>query len=76
MKKSASQPVLDKKPKKIDKNSKENKSPGPAQYTTISHWAGKSPSKKKEINYFRCISKGPSPGIYNWFDYFTFTNDK
>jgi hypothetical protein len=47
MKKSSSQPVLDKKAKKSDKNSKENRSPGPAQYSTVSHWAGKSPSKKK-----------------------------
>jgi len=53
--------------KKGDKTSKENYSPGPAAYSTVSYWGGKSPSKKKEkeINYFSCLSKGPSTGIYH-----------
>lgn len=64
MKKSSSQPMLDKKPKRSD-ISKENKSPGPAAYSTVSHWGGKSPSKKKEINFFKNLSKAPSVGVYH-----------
>lgn len=65
--KSESHPILDNKGKKADKSSKENQSPGPATYSTVSHWGGKSPSKKKEqeINYFKCLSKGPSAGVYH-----------
>jgi hypothetical protein len=66
--KSESHPVLDHKAKKTDKTSKENQSPGPAAYSTVSHWGGKSPTKKKkepEINYFKCLSKGPSAGVYH-----------
>lgn len=65
LRKSSSQPVIDKKVKKNDNNSKENRSPGPAAYSTVSHWAGKEQPKKKEANYFKCLTKGPSSGVYN-----------
>jgi hypothetical protein len=65
LKKSQSQPAIDKKVKKGDNGSKENRSPGPAAYSTVSHWAGKSPSKGKEMNYFKTLSRGPSSGVYH-----------
>jgi hypothetical protein len=67
MKKSNSQPIINKKAKK-DNDSKENRSPGPAAYSTVSHWDGKSPTKvkqTKQTNFFKYISKGPSSGVYN-----------
>ena len=47
LKKSSSQPMIAKVEKKGNKSSKENKSPGPAAYSTVSHWPGKSPCKAK-----------------------------
>lgn len=67
MLRSPSHQILDKKLNKTDNSSKENHSPGPASYSTISYWGGKSPvkSKEKEINYFKCLSKSPSQGVYH-----------
>lgn len=47
--KNASQTNFEKKPTKAvgDKCSKENVSPGPAAYSTVSFWPGKSPPKSK-----------------------------
>lgn len=67
LKKSSSQQVIDKKAKK-DNGSKENRSPGPAAYSTVSYWDGKSPTKgkpTKQANFFKYITKGPSSGVYN-----------
>lgn len=64
--KQTSQPnLLNKSTEKNVKKSKENKSPSPNTYSTISYWAGKSPSKKNERNFFKYISKGPTPSVYN-----------
>lgn len=63
LKKSQTQVGLDKKPRQKD-NRKENRSPGPAAYSTINHWEGKSP-KKTEASLFRCLSRGPMTGVYH-----------
>ena len=63
--KSQSQNALNKKANRFDNKSKENMSPGPAAYSTVSFWPGKSPSKKKEANYFNNLSRGPSSGVYH-----------
>lgn len=44
---------------------KENRSPSPNTYSTISYWAGKSPNKKNQKNFFKCMSKGPSASVYH-----------
>ena len=44
---------------------KENKSPSPNTYSTISYWAGKSPNKKGQKNYFKSVWKGPTASIYH-----------
>jgi hypothetical protein len=66
LQKHSSNPNLTKKsPESHGRSTKENQMPGPGAYSTIAFWPGKEPAKKNENNYFKHISRGPSPGVYH-----------